>query len=240
MNSSTRKIYDNILNAIYSTTHDYYEAYDRMIEFLTCDYNEYFLLKIPGSKWMFDKDSEIRKKIFENYNIGIHEEIANDKYDYLGEIYMDIQGCKEANRKGQYITPMHLCDLMVGMTMNLGNGPIRVLDPCIGTGRFAIAVSNINPDARIFGVDIDNRAIQTAICNSCIFKIHGFYLHADSLLHIIDIKYEEGRKNWRFANQWVSHFSEMVPESHRIRTENEIKTVEISALDDGLQLDVFK
>ena len=194
------------------------DAYDRMIEMLAIDHSHLIMAVIPDVEKYFEPGNELLAKFMENYDKEVHLAIKNDRYDHLGEIYIELQSGSGRQSKGQFLTPQNVCDMMAKMTIEDTKKPINVLDPACGTGRFSIAVANVNPNAHIYGVDIDNRAIQTAICNACIFKIHGFYLHGDSIKHIIDLKYEEGRKNWMYANKWVSHYSELIPISHGTRT----------------------
>jgi len=87
--------------------------------------------------------------------------------------------------------------------------PLNILDPCVGTGRFLISAGKYAPNAVLYGVDIDNRAIRTAFANACIHKIRVRLLNADSIRHATMPDTEAGRYNWRFCNSWNSHYSEL-------------------------------
>ena len=92
---------------------------------------------------------------------------------------------------------------------NKDKEPKTVLDPCVGTGRMIMSGAKVSPQSYYYGVDIDWRSLHVALVNFAQHDIHGFVLHADSLMHDTDIAKPNGRFNWKFANQWKSHYGEL-------------------------------
>lgn len=158
-------------------------------------------------KWFF-KNKSLSENLVKAYDLSL---IKSDRYDYLGEIYIDnVIGTREAGRKGQYLTPQNVVELMCAMTFGKKNyEKINVLDPCVGTGRFLLTANKYAPNANLFGVDIDLRAIRTAFTNAAIHSITMYLLNADSLRHETDISKEDGRYNWHFANRWYSYWDKL-------------------------------
>ena len=63
-------------------------------------------------------------------------------------------------KNGVYYTPADVAHFMAGAAM--GPGARTVLDPACGTAVFLRASLMLNPDARVFGVDVDPLAIEMA------------------------------------------------------------------------------
>lgn len=175
-------------------------AFDKLLEFLVVDMSDGRMIPyIPNVEWWFSADGVdlIDRLTKKNYSREFISEIKGERHDHLGEIYTDVQSTSSKRGKGQFFTPTDVTQLIATMSMDASKGPVKILDPCIGSGRFMIAAANINPEARIYGVDIDLRATQISMVNAWMFNIHAFLLHANALLHEIDIKYLEGQENWR-------------------------------------------
>jgi type I restriction-modification system DNA methylase subunit len=151
-----------------------------------------------------------------------------DKYDYLGDMYVEMQGRFSRGVKGQFLTPPNVCEMMAKMTMGNGDkeGPVNVLDPCVGTGRMLIAASKYAPPgSTYYGIDIDNRAIRTAFTNACIQKISVRLLCADSLRHATDPKTQAGRDNWQYCNHWQSDYHKLKTIADEFRELQEKKDI---------------
>lgn len=99
---------------------------------------------------------------------------------------------------------MNVADMMADMTIGQTSESKTVLDPAVGTGRLLMAAHKVAPNAILFGVDTDLRALRIAYTNFAIYNISGYLLHADGLKHEIDISTPPGLNNWQYANKWYS------------------------------------
>ncbi|MFH1372355.1 MAG: N-6 DNA methylase [bacterium] len=131
--------------------------------------------------------------------------LQSDYYDHLGDMYLEkIVSRSESTRKGIFLTPAEVAQMMASMTIEKTDRQVNVLDPAVGSGRLLMAAHKQAPRARLFGVDIDLRSLRIAFTNLAIHSISGYLLHADSLRHEIDIAKEAGQQNWQYANHWYS------------------------------------
>ena len=207
MSAKVRKIYDKLHNTLYTVTHDQFKAYDLLLAWLLCDNCPPFLTQFKENPWMIDVKNEFTRRMLEEYTMETVQLIRNDYEDELGNLYMDLQSKSSAGFKGQFLTPMHICDMMTQMVMgNNKKERQNVLDPCVGTGRFFMAGARVNKNNYYFGIDIDQRAVRTALVNCALHDIHGILLHADSLMHATNA----GHSNWKYANQWDSHWDKLL------------------------------
>ena len=131
-------------------------------------------------------------------------------------MYIENQSRSGKLGKGQFLTPDSVVEFMCQSTVGQAketagdeNRPLNVLDPCVGTGRFLIGAHKYAPDANLFGVDIDLRALRIAFTNCAIHGIRAYFLHADSLVHEIDISKPDGIANWQYANKWYSSWDKL-------------------------------
>ena len=68
--------------------------------------------------WFSDKGMELIKKLGDScYTMDFIKEVKSERYDHLGEIYMDCQSQSSARSKGQFLTPSHVSDLMSIMVL---------------------------------------------------------------------------------------------------------------------------
>ncbi|CAB1065499.1 hypothetical protein D1BOALGB6SA_10296 [Olavius sp. associated proteobacterium Delta 1] len=198
-----------MFDVLYRKTHEYSDAYEKLLEFLVADHLPVMIPQFEGKlEWLLS-DEDIWGKL-----VGIYKQhfdaIHADRYDYLGDMYVDMQGRFSQSIKGQFLTPQNVTEMMAKMVMGDGNKPLNVLDPCVGTGRMLISASNYAPKGSVFyGIDIDNRAIRTAFTNACIHKVSMRLLCANSLTQATDPRSEAGRHNWQYANHWQSHYGEL-------------------------------
>jgi len=199
-----------MFDTLYNKAHDYTTAYERLLEFLVADHLPPMILQFDDELAWFWKDMDLAGKL-----VGIYKEhleaIHSDTYDYLGDMYVEMQGYFSQSRKGQFLTPPTVCEMMVKMTIGEKERkkPLTILDPCVGTGRFLISAGKYAPNATLYGIDIDNRAIRTSLANACIHKLRMRLLNADSLRHATDFSTEAGRYNWQYCNKWQSHYSKL-------------------------------
>ena len=93
--------------------------------------------------------------------------------DVLGLIYQCFSPEGQKSQKGAYYTPSVIVD---GIISEYVKKDSKVFDPCCGTGQFLLAFADIieNP-ANIYGIDLDELAVQIARLNILIkFKNKNF------------------------------------------------------------------
>jgi len=205
-----RKVYDALFDVLFSEFNDSHKAYEHLLQFLAVDNCPPMLMDIEGRLEWFFTNIGIAEKLIQSYNL---ELIKSDRYDYIGDIYIEnVIGATEAGRKGLYLTPQPVVEMMCKCTLGEKNyEKINVLDPCVGTGRFLLTANKYAPNARLFGVDNNLTMIRSAFTNAAIHSISMYLLHADTFKHETDIALSEGRYNWQFANRWDSHMDKLKP-----------------------------
>jgi len=88
--------------------------------------------------------------------------------DVLGEFYE-----QHLYRKGasQYFTPWPICTFMAkastdSIDLHATREPLRILDPCCGSGRMLLASGKENgPNHEYYGIDIDHTCVKMAAIN---------------------------------------------------------------------------
>jgi type I restriction-modification system DNA methylase subunit len=202
--SPAREIYENMYEILCRRFHDYNKAWDYLIEFLAVDNCPALLSQLKHKfEWLFE-DKDLADMLMSIYK---PEVLKADMHDHLGDMYVKNQGKLGQSFKGQFLTPDEVVDFMCKAVIgeaNKANRPLNILDPCVGTGRFLLYAHRYAPDANLFGVDIDLRALRVAFTNCAIHNIRAYLLHADSLRHEIDISKPDGIANWQYANKWYS------------------------------------
>ncbi|MFA5032767.1 MAG: N-6 DNA methylase [bacterium] len=197
-------MYETMYEILTRRFRDYDKAWDCLIEFLAVDNCPAVLGQLEHKlEWLFN-DKDLSGKLMAVYKPEI---IKSDIHDHLGDMYIENQSRSGKLGKGQFLTPdsvvEFMCQSTIGEAKETGR-PLNVLDPCVGTGRFLIGAYKYAPDANLFGVDIDLRALRIAFTNCAIHGIRAYFLHADSLVHEIDISKPDGIANWQYANKWYS------------------------------------
>ena len=200
-----------MFDVLYRASHEYSDAYEKLLEFLVADHLPGMIQQFDGKLDWLLKDETIYNRLVPIYADNF-DAIHSDPYDYLGDMYVEFQGRFSQSVKGQFLTPQNVCEMIVRMSIGEEDKdkPMTVLDPCVGTGRFLISAGKYAPNATLYGIDIDNRAIRTAFTNACIQKLRVRLLCADSLRHATDPETEAGRNNWKYCNSWQSHYSELI------------------------------
>ena len=102
--------------------------------------------------------------------------------DGLGDFFMEHNGKFGRDAKGQFFTPVHLCDLMAKFTEPT-KGTIN--DCAVGSGRCLIAADRLHPQNRCnnfyVGVDVDPRCVKMCAINMTLYGMKGTVIHGNSL-----------------------------------------------------------
>ena len=209
MDQNVRKMLESMHDLLTEKFHDPHKAWDHFIDFLAVDNCGSLIYQLDHKfEWLFE-DGRLADRLMKTYD---PEKLRSDYYDHLGEMYLDkVVGPSQVQRQGLFLTPMHVADSMAAMTMGETKDKVNVLDPCVGTGRLLMAAHKQAPNARLFGVDVDLRALRVAFTNFAIHDISGYLLHADSLGQETDISTDDGLHNWQFANRWYSCMDKLKP-----------------------------
>jgi len=196
-----KKIYEEMYKILYRKFYDYNKAWDYLIEFIAVDNCPGLFNQLEHKfEWLFE-DRDLCEKIISIYKPDV---LKQDMHDHLGDMYVENQSSLGKSFKGQFLTPDNVCDFICRITIDQIDKQVNILDPAVGTGRFLIHAHRYTPNANLFGVDIDLRALRIAFTNCAIHGIRAYFLHADSLRYEIDISKEAGRHNWQYANRWYS------------------------------------
>lgn len=118
------------------------------------------------------------------------ESMEETQLDVLGDIYM---GAVSRGEKGQFFTPMPVCDLMAEMTTEKTDKPLNVLDSSVGSGGTLIAAGKRIPNGNFVGVDIDHRCVKMTAINLALYGLRGTVVHGDALSLESWSAYEIGR-----------------------------------------------
>ncbi|HZR37573.1 MAG TPA: N-6 DNA methylase [Nevskia sp.] len=119
--------------------------------------------------------------------------LEEEPRDVLGATFMDLDlGNKWS---GQFFTPMHVCDLMAGITLTdlpdviARQGFITVCEPAVGGGAMVIALyrqmckQGFNPQRQVHvtATDVDIRAVHMAYIQFSLLHIPAIVVHGNSL-----------------------------------------------------------
>lgn len=120
-----------------------------------------------------------------------------DYFDYLGEIYMQINANSKVH--GQFFTPSHICEFMAKIISGGKNdfedqyaeqGFVRFSDPCCGSGAMAIGyikdleeqgIKDLDIKLYIELQDIDVTCVRMAFLNMTIFGVSSRIILGNSL-----------------------------------------------------------
>lgn len=174
---------------------------DALVEFIAIDNCPALLSQLDHKlEWIYD-DPELCEKLHDVYDLDL---LKVDTYDYLGDLYYRNQDKSVKGQKRLIFSQKRINELIHNMIIGKTDDQVNILDPCVGTGRFLLSVYKYVPNANLFGVDSDLRALRIAFTNCAIHNIKAYLLHADSTVHETDISKDDGRYNWQFANRWYS------------------------------------
>lgn len=119
---------------------------------------------------------------------------VHEWYDAFGDLFMAISSRSGQQANGQFFTPAHICDLMVGCT-ETDEKPVgkRINDPTCGSGRFLLAYHVRNLGNYLVAEDISRTCCLMTVCNMLIHGCVGEVILHDSLQ-------PEGFKDGWFVN----------------------------------------
>lgn len=92
--------------------------------------------------------------------------------DILGMLYLSLKNLGARKAAGAYYTPAHIVQKLLEELnlheMLIGKSPLKILDPCCGTGNFLLQLSRKCHMEELYGGDIDLLAVQLARINLAI------------------------------------------------------------------------
>jgi tRNA G37 N-methylase Trm5 len=95
---------------------------------------------------------------------------------------------------GQFFTPQPVVDLMTQMVAGAESKlEERVNDPCCGSGRFLISMAKKNPNALLYGNDIDLRCTKMTALNMWLFDLNARVTCGNGLTNEWSLGYETRR-----------------------------------------------
>jgi len=202
---------ETMYHAFCEHTQDRVTAWDRFIEFIATDHNPRLFRQLKHNfEWLFE-DSRLVEKIEQTYSPGLLE---SDYYDHLGEMYQEHVSPKQKENSTVFtLMPDEVAHTIAQEVINKDKQPAYIIDPMAGTGRMLMAIHHCAPKAHLLGTEPDLRSFRIAYTNMAIHDIHALLLHADSHTHEIDLRREEGRFNWNYANHWYSCMDKLKPVS---------------------------
>jgi len=185
------------------------ESWDRLVEFVAVDHNASLLTKLNHEFHWLLSDQVVVDRLSQLYDA---ELLRSAYHDHLGDLYRE----KLASTSLEADLDEGQVDLVLSRWKQQPRQTKRlaIADPEAGTGRVLMIVHKKLPEAVLFGVDNDLRALRIAMTNFAVHNIQGFLLHADKDYHDISLDTPEGQHNWQYANQWYSCKDKLKPRQH--------------------------
>jgi type I restriction enzyme M protein len=183
------KQFTDIFNQI-AYRHDFMRVFDDFLTLAICCFScgrmeDIYLSTIKG----YSKD-EIKNFSFLLGSLILDYEKRADNagtwYDGLGDFFMENNSKFGQDAKGQFFTPVPVCDMIARMNFEGDNREERhILDPAAGSGRMLIAFDRQDANFRFqnfyVAADIDSRCIKMCALNFCLYGLKGAIIHMDSL-----------------------------------------------------------
>jgi len=206
---------EDVYNLFKEKYKDSVKSWDQFIEFIAADNNASLIYQLNDKlEWLFE-DKRLLKSLMTKYNPAL---LRSDYYDHLGDMYFEkILKPGHSQNKDLFLISMNDAYDMIKKTIGENDAPIKILDPNVGTGRYLMAAHKIVPNALLFGVDSDLRALRIVFTNFTIHSIPGYLLHADTSVHDIEMETDEGIYNWQFANEWNSCIEKLKAKKRKIK-----------------------
>lgn len=123
-----------------------------------------------------------------------HKNWINQDYkDTLGDIHHDLE--LHNRYKGQFFTPMNICEAMAAMTLTnideviKDKGYIRICEPACGSGAIILGVANVlvkrgyepNKVMRVVATDVDIKCVHMCYLQLTLYGIPAVVVHGNTL-----------------------------------------------------------
>lgn len=179
------KDFENLRKALdrlaYLLHKDEIQAFEEFLEYAIAQHS------LTIKKDMQNTSKEVRQAYFDVYSewiklqyLKIHTRDCK-WFDAFG-LYFEIHSSKwSKQKKGQFFTPIPVCDFMVKVQVTEEMKEERVIDPTCGSGRFLIASHAYNPKNFHYGEDIDRTCCMMSVLNMMIHGVQGEVAWRDSL-----------------------------------------------------------
>jgi len=122
--------------------------------------------------------------------------------DVLGDLF---QGAITYGEAGQFYTPEPITQLMAELTLDAEEGSDRgsktVCDPCCGSGRMLLSVSDKHSHWEFVGQDIDLRCVRMTAINLALRNLYGYVIWGDSLRQEQKMVYRTGFNGRGFVRE---------------------------------------
>jgi hypothetical protein len=139
-------------------------------------------------------------------------------WDHLGDLFCELELAGRKNSLGQMLTPKQIVDFMIkcvlmdsdkpskdeDTTKKKRHEPITYMDPCVGTGRFLIEATLLEPQKPLilFGIEIDVTLYRACLVNMALFSNHPYsIIRADTLRLDLTASMPSGPV-WNLGNLW--------------------------------------
>lgn len=105
--------------------------------------------------------------------------------DLLGDYFMEISSKSSASDRGQFFTPVPICDMMAQVVADPDEVKEQILDPAAGSSRCLIAHSRLKPENRTrcfyTACDLDRRCVHMSVLNFFMYGMKGVVIHMNTL-----------------------------------------------------------
>ena len=140
------------------------------------------------------EELEVFPQMFSDLVVTLQHHAENGKLnDVLGQIFHELN--LHNKWKGQYFTPMNVCNAMGQMTLQghdeiiKQNGYITVGEPCVGSGAMVLGIANAlieggynySKHMVVTGTDIDLKCVHMAYIQFSLYGIPAIVVHGNSL-----------------------------------------------------------
>lgn len=135
-----------------------------------------------------EKEYELFYQLFQHWIESSNKYLETHKwFDMLGLIYEEIVQSKyKAGTKGQFFTPMSVCDAIAKITYEgnknkLSDNVLAGYDSACGSGRTLLAYHSLRPNDVLFAADLDPTSCKMTCLNFLIHGVKGSVQNMDSL-----------------------------------------------------------
>jgi type I restriction enzyme M protein len=161
------------------------EVLDTFLEWMAWGFCADNSLSWESGKRFSENERKQFPALFHEFLQVMNKRIAGDGdwYDLFGtyyEAYVAGKSCRD--RRGQFFTPPHICDLNVAIIAPEQETGQNVSDPCSGSGRFLLALHAKAPGNFMYAEDIDRTCCMMTVCNFLTHGVVGEVIWHDSLM----------------------------------------------------------